>query len=166
MPPAAQPQTPSAEQDPVANARSAAPASISADAPVVDLQGNVLAEGSGPYKCIPDDPQTPGDSPMCLDEPWMSFLQAWSKKQKPVVKKVGIGYMLQGDFPGSNTDPFATGPTPDNQWIEDAGPHLMVVVPDPAALQGLTTDPKTGGPWVMWAGTPYAHIMIPVARSE
>jgi hypothetical protein len=26
----------------------------------------------------------------------------------------------------------------------------------------LPTDSKNGGPWVMWAGTPYAHLMIPI----
>jgi hypothetical protein len=29
-------------------------------------------------------------------------------------------------------------------------------------LSALPTDPNNGGPWVMWKGTPYAHIMVPV----
>jgi hypothetical protein len=24
------------------------------------------------------------------------------------------------------------------------------------------TDPHQGGPWIMWAGTPYEHLMVPV----
>ena len=39
----------------------------------------------------------------------------------------------------------------------------MVVVPDPAQLNSLPTDPHNGGPWVMWKGTKYAHIMVPIA---
>ncbi len=39
----------------------------------------------------------------------------------------------------------------------------MVIVPDPATLAGLPTTPVGDGPYVMWAGTPYAHIMMPVA---
>jgi hypothetical protein len=39
----------------------------------------------------------------------------------------------------------------------------MVIAPNTEALAGITTDPESGGPWVMWAGTPYAHIMVPVA---
>ena len=31
---------------------------------------------------------------------------------------------------------------------------------------GLSTDPKNGGPWVMWKGTPYAHIMAPVTNGK
>jgi hypothetical protein len=38
----------------------------------------------------------------------------------------------------------------------------MVIVPDLALLEGIPTDPKTGGPFIMWKGTPYAHIMVPV----
>jgi hypothetical protein len=38
----------------------------------------------------------------------------------------------------------------------------MVLVPDPARLEGIPTDPNSGGAYVMWKGTPYAHIMIPV----
>jgi hypothetical protein len=39
----------------------------------------------------------------------------------------------------------------------------MVIVPDPAQLDALPTDPQNGGPWVMWKGTKYAHIMMPTA---
>ena len=39
----------------------------------------------------------------------------------------------------------------------------MVLVPDTAQLEGLLwADPHNGGPYVMWKGTPYAHIMVPV----
>jgi hypothetical protein len=37
----------------------------------------------------------------------------------------------------------------------------MVIVPK-ELLEGITTDPTTGGPYVMWKDTPYAHIMIPI----
>jgi hypothetical protein len=36
-----------------------------------------------------------------------------------------------------------------------------MIISDAALLEGLPTDPKNGGPWVMWKGTPYAHVMIP-----
>jgi hypothetical protein len=38
----------------------------------------------------------------------------------------------------------------------------MIVVPEDEALTGLPTDPANGGPWVMWKGTPYVHIMAPM----
>jgi hypothetical protein len=38
----------------------------------------------------------------------------------------------------------------------------MLLLPDPALLDSYPTDPKNGGPYVMWKGTPYAHLMVPV----
>jgi hypothetical protein len=40
----------------------------------------------------------------------------------------------------------------------------MVIVADTGQSEGLPTDPNSGGAYVMWKGTPYAHIMIPVAQ--
>jgi hypothetical protein len=37
----------------------------------------------------------------------------------------------------------------------------MVLTPDTNQLEALPTDPHNGGPWVMWKGTKYAHIMVP-----
>jgi hypothetical protein len=39
----------------------------------------------------------------------------------------------------------------------------MILPTDASQLEALPTDPKTGGPWVMWKGTKYAHIMVPTA---
>jgi len=33
---------------------------------------------------------------------------------------------------------------------------------DPTSLDGMTTDFNSGEPYVMFAGTPYAHVMYPV----
>jgi len=65
---------------------------------------------------------------------------------------------------GSNSDPYGMKETADNHWGHHQ-PHLMILVPDPKALAGTPTDPASGGPYVMWAGTPYAHIMAPTAGS-
>lgn len=147
--------------DPIRGALSAAPASVAEGATVVDHQGNVLRQGTNGWVCMPDMADVPNNSPMCLDAAWREVIDAWMNKRNPSFQGIGISYMLQGDMPVSNVDPFATKPAADNQWIQDGGPHIMVAVPDPALLEGLSTDPTNGGPWVMWKGTPYAHIMIP-----
>ena len=33
-------------------------------------------------------------------------------------------------------------------------------------LAGISTDPRSGGPWVMWADTPYAHVMVPMPENR
>ena len=100
---------------------------------------------------------------MCFDDQWLAWAQAWQNQEPFTASSVGIAYMLAGDEGASNTDPYAEGPTDDNDWVV-AGPHLMIIVPDGADLEGVTDDYESGGPWVMWKGTPYAHIMVPVGE--
>jgi hypothetical protein len=69
--------------------------------------------------------------------------------------------MLQGGGSASNTDPFAKAPAKGEKWMVEL-PHLMYFPANAKELDGWTDDQKTGGPWVMWKGTPYAHLMIPV----
>lgn len=145
----------------IANALSAAPASVAATATVMSHDGRVLRQGTSDWVCMPDMPDVPNNTPMCLDGPWREVIDAWMNKRAPKVTQMGFSYMLQGDMPVSNTDPFATGPTPGNQWIQDGAPHVMVLVPDLRLLDAISTDPHNGGPFVMWKGTPYAHIMVP-----
>jgi len=146
----------------IADALSAASPALAASAKIVDWEGNVLREGSGNYTCMPTPKaMLQNKSPMCMDMPWMTWADAWTNHKEFSIQTVGISYMLAGDDGASNIDPYAKGETPDNQWIVE-GPHVMIVVPDAKILDGLPTDPKNGGPYVMWKGTPYAHVMVPV----
>jgi hypothetical protein len=144
------------------DALSSAPDEIAAGATVMDWEGNTLQEGSNGFVCFPTPPNLNGTAPLCLDDQWMAWADAWMNKKPFKGEKVGTAYMLAGDGGASNTDPFAEGPTADNDWVVE-GPHLMIIVPDPAALEGISTDPHNGGPYVMWKGTDYAHIMVPTA---
>lgn len=148
----------------IESALSAGPASVTQNATVIDWDQTVLREGTNDWVCLPDAPDTPGNDPMCLDEPWLNWAHAWMNKEEPTYSRMGFGYMLQGGTPSSNTDPYAEGPTPDNEWMDEDVPHIMVIVPDSEALEGLPTSPEGGGPWVMWKGTPYVHIMVPTPK--
>lgn len=147
------------------DALSAAPPTLRDTVTVLDWNQNVLQEGISNYTCFPTPPQLTGKAPMCMDGPWMDWAQAWMNKEPFQAKAIGISYMLAGDGGASNTDPYAEGPTADNEWIVE-GPHLMMITPDAALLESLPTDPSLGGPYVMWKGTPYAHIMIPVGSRK
>lgn len=151
----------------IASATSAAPAAIAEYATVMDWPaepGGAMKElraGSSGWTCMPDVPGTPGNDPMCLDATFLEWAGAWMSKAKPTLEKTGLAYMLQGGTDASNSDPYATEPLPGEEWVK-SGPHVMIVVPDPSALEGIPTDPNYGGPFVMWKGTPYAHVMVPV----
>lgn len=151
-----------AQDSAIASAVSAAPASISGDATVISWDGKTLREGSNGWTCLPDRPDTDGNDPWCVNGPWLEFLEAYKSKTKPTYTKVGIAYMLQGDSPVSNTDPYATEKTTDEDWLTGIGPHLMILVPDPEMFSNLPQDPHSGGPWIMWPDTDYAHLMIPL----
>ena len=160
----------SASADPEAkikNAASAAPENIAKDATVLDYptaEGKdfaTLRAGTNGWTCLPDDPSSPANDPVCVDKEGMNFFQAWMTKAKPKLAQAGIGYMLQGGGSASNSDPFATKPADGEMWMHEP-PHLMVFTTTPPDAKIYSTDPNSGGPWVMWAGTPYAHLMIPV----
>ena len=103
---------------------------------------------------------------MCVDASWMTWLNAMMMKAPVHITHPGIGYMIApGGAYGSNTDPFATKQTADNDWGYDP-PHVMLIYPDAGALQGIPTKRQNGGPWAMWSGTPYVHVMVPLSAPK
>jgi hypothetical protein len=144
----------------IRNALSAAPTSV-ADGATVVAGSTVLRQGTNGWVCVPDNPETANNSPICMDEQWREMMDALKNQRAPRITQVGISYMLQAGPPVSNIDPFATGPTEDNQWITEGMPHLMILIPDHSKLEGISTDPHNGGPWVLWKDTPYATLIIP-----
>jgi hypothetical protein len=151
----------------IANAASAAPAAIGGRATVMaaDRTGRMrtLRRGTNGWTCMPDDPNTPANDPMCVDRNGMAWAQAWLDHRAPPANKPGLAYMLQGAADASNTDPYATRPARGAGWVR-TGPHIMILDRNAAAASGYAggPNPDTGRPYVMFAGTPYAHIMMPV----
>ncbi len=150
----------------IKSAETAAPAAVSSAAAVyaigADGQMRTVREGTTGWWCMPDSPATPGPDPMCGDANAMDWAMAWIGKAEPPAGKVGFIYMLAGGTDASNTDPYATGPAEGNNWVS-TGPHVMVLNAVDM-MAGYPTDaaPDTSKPYVMWAGTPYQHLMIPV----
>jgi hypothetical protein len=151
----------------IKSAEAAAPAAVASGAtiyaPQADGTMKTLREGTNGFWCMPDDPSTPGADPMCGDANSMEWAMAWMGKTEPPKGKIGFMYMLMGGPAASNTDPFATKPAEGKDWIMDR-PHVMIVNFGDS-LSGYPTGeetPDTSRPYVMWGGTPYAHLMIPV----
>ncbi|WP_299018584.1 hypothetical protein [uncultured Photobacterium sp.] len=148
----------------ITRAKSAAPAAISDDATVI-VKGKEVIKGTNGWTCLPNT--FPDDGmPMCNDALWMQMLDAMVNKKDFKAETIGISYMLQGDLGAgvSNSDPYHPEPKKADDYVE-TGPHLMIIVPK-ELLKGLTDDPSTGGPYVMWKDTPYVHIMVPVADKK
>jgi hypothetical protein len=154
------------DKDLIASAMAAAPKAVAEGATIVSMAPDgtmkTLREGTNGFTCMPDNPASPGPDPMCLDANAMEWAHAWLKHGTPP-DKAGFVYMLAGGSDGSNTDPYAKEPKPDNHWIATPS-HVMIVGPTVKSMPGYSqaADPDTSKPYVMWAGTPYAHLMIPV----
>lgn len=150
----------------IASAMRAAPVSVARQATVVDMAADgsmrELRKGANGFTCMPDNPATPGPDPMCGDANAMEWAHAWITRKPPPAQKVGFMYMLEGGTDASNTDPYAQAPATGNNWIQ-TGPHVMIVgSPKMLAAYPRSPAPDTASPYVMWAGTPYEHLMIPV----
>jgi hypothetical protein len=162
-------QAPKAKTDAdlIANARSAAPVAVSKDATIVAVETGgklrTLQQGQGAFTCIPDDPSTPGHDPMCLDRNGLQWLKSLLAREKPPEGKIWFGYMLTGSSDASNDDPYATEPPAGKKWVQ-TGPHVMIGGPGIAKM--LDSYPKstddTHQPYIMFAGTPYEYLVLPV----
>jgi hypothetical protein len=157
----------STDEQLIASAMKAAPQKVGANATIVAPDGKggmrTLRKGTNGFTCMPDNPETPGPDPMCWDKNAGDWIDAYLNHKAPPSGKVGFMYMLAGGTDASNTDPYATKPTAANHWIK-TGPHVMIVGADASFYDAYpkSPDPDTKSPYVMWAGTPYQHLMAPI----
>jgi hypothetical protein len=151
----------------IASAMKAAPLDVGKNATIVVPEANgamrTLRKGTNAFTCMPDNPNTPGPDPMCWDKNADAWTDAYLSHKAPTPGKVGLMYMLAGGTDASNTDPFAEKPSAGNHWIK-TGPHIMIVGADAGFYDSYPKDPdpNTKSPYVMWAGTPYQHLMAPI----
>ena len=142
--------------------KSAAPPAVLEKATVLNMADDgsmkAIRKGTNGWTCM-----DPGGAPMCADAGGMEWGQAYMTKGA-APQKLGFIYMLRGDNGASNTDPYATGEKPDNNWVQ-TGSHVMIVGAEAKAmLAGYPHDAKADPhkPYVMWMGTPYEHLMLPI----
>jgi hypothetical protein len=144
----------------IARAMSAGPDNVSKSARIIDTdaRGNrvILREGSNGFTCMPGNLRVVGEPPMCVDAASMQwFDDAKAHKPKPTNTVPGITYMLAGATQRSDSDPHDTTSMP----IE-VGPHWMIMWPFDPKTTGLPTTHKATGAYIMWAGSPYAHMHV------
>ena len=150
----------------IADAERAAPTVITQDATFMGwdedgMPSVVLREGTNGWTCLTDWPVSPGDDPACYDPVFSAFNDAYMAGEEPQIDGTGIGYMLAGGSDPSNTDPFAMEPAPGEDRITTPA-HIMIVTPAGFEAGEFATEPKQDEPYIMWDGTPYEHLMVPV----
>ena len=101
---------------------------------------------------------------VCHDGEGMKWMMGYMSGKAPVMERDTFMWMLHGDMGEDNTNAgvLNKADAAPGHWIE-SGPHLMLMPKSPASLVNYPIEFTTGAPYVMFANTPYAHLMIPVA---
>ena len=153
----------------------AAPSHLASNCTVIDSDGKtVLREGTNGWTAMAGNPRGMSDPengwkdpheamPMVMDAQAMKWISAFVSGKKPELDRDGWMYMLHGDMGEDNTKPLVLKKedAEEGKFIE-SGPHLMLMPKDPSSLEGLTSDFNSGGPYIMFEGTGYDHVMIPL----
>jgi hypothetical protein len=138
---------------------SAGPTGVAKSVRIIDTNAHgtvVLREGNDGFTCMPGNPHAVGNPPTCADAAAMqSFADFKAQKAKPTLTQPGIVYMLAGATQRSDTDPYDTTSPPMR-----VGPHWMIMWPFDPKTTGLPVTHKPTGAYIMWAGSPYAHLHV------
>ena len=147
----------------IRKAETGAPASISKHAKIARLEkgGNVtvVREGSNEFTCA--SVPAMGIPSICADKNgWDWMTSAMAQKDKPSNEEPGVAYMMQGGTHFETADgEILMEPNAKTHPVKEP-PHWMLLYPFDAAKTGLPTHPSAGGSYIMFEGTPYAHLMV------
>ena len=166
---------PAAQQ--IAAAVLALPPEFRADAKVLGYSGSAhqlttLRDGKGPFTCLASDPSQKGFHVACYHnsmEPFMArgrALRASGVKGDAVdtarFAEVRAGKLAMPNHPAAMYQLFG-GPDAYDAKSGTAKAQSLYVVYIPGATTastGLSAKPAEGTPWIMFPGTPKAHIML------
>jgi len=151
------------EDQQTALALSAAPAHISKEAGVMiygsDGKLTETRKSTNGFTCIPTVMNLPEPDPMCMDaavHQWMTDLM--NNAPKPTNTVPGIAYMARG---GSHFEKDGqVVMSGEGAKVVSEPAHWIVMWPFEAAATRLPTRPNASGVYIMFEGTPYAHLMV------
>ncbi len=177
----AQPTIPAPDAQ-IAGAVQAAPADQRASATVIgfgaDGKHTTLRTGTGFLVCLADDPRQDGFSVACYHkdlEPFMArgrALAAAGTKGRGPAEDVRYKEIAAGTLPMPKEPALLTivqGSAFDAAAGTVSDSYTRWVIYTPGATPdstGLPTTPGPGAPWLMFPGTPGAHIMISPPRPK
>lgn len=148
----------------VRTAASAAPAALARNAAIarIDAKGTVrtLRAGTNGFTCVVG---VPGDekAPFCADKNALAWvISAVTNAPKPTNTEPGLAYMAQGGIHHETaTHEIKMAPDSTTHPVKEP-PHWMLMWAFDPATTGLPTKENPSGVYIMFAGTPYAHLMV------
>lgn len=149
-------------------AMSAAPSHISKDATIMipDKDGKLVEakKGTNGFTCLPDTDGQEKPTPICADAASMQWVDAYvNGAAKPENTAPGIAYMGQGGWHWEKNGKIVMHNNADDmkgaKRVSEP-PHWMLLWPFDSKDSGIPTMPDKWRTYVMFEGTPFAHLMI------
>lgn len=145
-------------------AESAAAPHISGDATIMapgpDGKLRTLREGANEFTCIADLSAQETPDPVCTDRAGTEwFMSFFNNEPRPANTEPGVAYMAQGGWHWERNGEIVMGPEAGATRVEEP-PHWMLLWPIEAGQAGLPEGPSSFGTFVMYEGSPYAHLMV------
>jgi hypothetical protein len=133
-----------------------------------------LRAGKGAFTCLATDPTAPRFHVACYHKSMEPFMARGRQLRDKGVKgdqvdtvrfaEVKSGKIAMPKQPAALyqlTGPVSGYDPATNAITKDVHPLFVVYIPGAtAATTGLSAQPLDGGPWIMYPGTPKAHIML------
>ncbi len=145
----------------------ALPADLRSEAAVVKFENGkqiVLRPGTNSMICRADDPDVPGIAVWCFPRSHDAYARRWYQlaaqgNDSEAVNSIITDEIKSGqlEWPDVAVNYNLRGPS-----LDTAVPTTVVYVPFATGSDlGITEERKFRAPWLMLAGTAFAHIMIP-----
>jgi hypothetical protein len=152
------------EKEQTALALSAAPQDIAKEAGVMvfgaDGKLTEVKKSENGFTCIPTVMNLPVPDPICMDgaaNQWMTDIM--NNAPKPSNTLPGIAYMAHGGSHFEKNKKVVMQQEAGAKIVKEP-PHWMVMWPFDPAVTKLPTAPNPSGSYIMFDGSPYAHLMV------
>lgn len=170
--------SPLTEEQQIASAVLPLPAEFRADAQVLGYRGgshtlSTLRAGTGPFICLANNPSVPRFHVACYHRSLEPFMARGRSLRSEGIKgdrvdtvrfaEVRSGRLMMPKEPAALYS--LTGPPGSldvaTMTVKGARPLFVIYIPgSTAASTGLSAKPQENAPWIMFPGTPKAHIML------
>jgi hypothetical protein len=152
------------EQEQMKLALSAAAVHIAKEATVLVFgeDGNLkeARPGTNGFTCVPAVMNLPIPDPICMDAAAKQWLDdRMQNAPKPSNTVPGIAYMAAGGSHWEQKGEVVMKEEPGAKAVKEP-PHWMIMWPFDSKVSMLPKKPNRSGVYIMFDGTPYAHLMI------
>jgi hypothetical protein len=123
----------------------------------------VLRKGTGNVICRADTPAR-GFDVFCYQKDMDAFWTRFAQLAREGKSNEEIRNALSAEASAGEMKIFAGATVYElsGDSVESSLPSMAIFLPNAtAASTGLSTERSHYRPWLMWAGTPFAHVMIP-----